>query len=89
MESAIVYGLTAALYGRISIQGGRAVQSNFHDYPMLRMNEAPEVEVVLVPSGDPPGGVGEPGLPPAAPAVTNALFALTGQRVRDLPIRLG
>ncbi|GMR13728.1 MAG: xanthine dehydrogenase family protein molybdopterin-binding subunit [Gemmatimonadota bacterium] len=89
MESAIVYGLTAALYGRISIEGGRAVQSNFHDYPMLRMNEAPEVEVVLVPSGDPPGGVGEPGLPPAAPAVTNALFALTGQRIRDLPIRLG
>jgi len=89
MESAIMYGLTAALYGRISIEGGRAVQSNFHDYPMLRMNEAPEVEVVLVPSGDPPGGVGEPGLPPAAPAVTNALFALTGQRIRDLPIRLG
>ncbi|MCH8812775.1 MAG: xanthine dehydrogenase family protein molybdopterin-binding subunit [Gemmatimonadetes bacterium] len=89
MESAIIYGLTAALYGKINIQGGRAVQSNFHDYPMLRMNEAPEVEVVLVPSGDPPGGVGEPGLPPAAPAVTNALFALTGQRVRDLPIQLG
>ena len=89
MESAIVYGLTAALYGRISIQGGRAVQSNFHDYPMLRMNEAPEVEVVLAPSGDPPGGVGEPGLPPAAAALTNALFALTGQRIRDLPIQLG
>ncbi|MCH7565582.1 MAG: xanthine dehydrogenase family protein molybdopterin-binding subunit, partial [Gemmatimonadetes bacterium] len=88
MESAITYGLTAALYGKINIQGGRAVQSNFHDYPMLRMNEAPEVEVVLVPSGGPPGGVGEPGLPPAAPAVTNALFALTGQRVRDLPIQV-
>ncbi len=89
MESAMMYGLTAALYGRVSIQGGRVVESNFHDYLMLRMNEAPEVEVVLVPSGDPPGGVGEPGLPPLAPAVTNALFALTGQRIRELPIELG
>ena len=89
MESGMMYGLTAALYGRVSIQGGRVVQSNFHDYPMLRMNEAPEVEVVLAPSGDPPGGVGEPGLPPVAPAVTNALFALTGQRIRELPIELG
>jgi isoquinoline 1-oxidoreductase beta subunit len=88
MESGIVYGLTAALYGNISIQGGRAVQSNFHDYEMLRMNEAPEVEVVLALSGYAPGGVGEPGVPPIAPAVTNALFALTGQRIRDLPIRL-
>lgn len=88
MESGIMYGLTAALYGRVSIEGGRVAQSNFHDYPMLRMNQAPEVEVVLVPSGDAPGGVGEPGLPPIAPAVTNALFALTGQRVRELPIQL-
>ena len=85
----MMYGLTAALYGRVSIQGGRVVQSNFHDYPMLRMNEAPEVEVVLAPSGDPPGGVGEPGLPPLAPAVTNALYALTGQRIRELPVQLG
>jgi len=88
IESAIMYGLTAALYGRISIRGGKAVQSNFHDYPMLRMNEAPSVDVVLVPSGDAPGGIGEPGLPPIAPAVTNALFALTGQRIRELPIQL-
>jgi len=88
IESAVMYGLTAALYGRVSIDGGRAVQSNFHDYPMLRMNAAPEVEVVLVPSGDAPGGIGEPGLPPIAPAVTNALFALTGQRIRELPIQL-
>ncbi len=88
MESGIVYGLTAALYGEINIRGGRAVQSNFHDYPMLRMNESPRVEVALVPSGDAPGGVGEPGTPPIVPAVTNALFALTGQRIRDLPIRL-
>ncbi len=88
MESGIMYGLTAALYGRVSIEGGRVAESNFHDYPMLRMNEAPEVDVVLAPSGDSPGGVGEPGLPPLAPAVANALFALTGQRIRELPVQL-
>ena len=89
MESGIVYGLTAALYGEINIERGRVVQSNFHDYQMLRMDEAPEVEVLLVPNGDAPGGVGEPGTPPIVPAVTNAIFALTGERVRELPIRLG
>ncbi|MGD2068653.1 MAG: molybdopterin-dependent oxidoreductase, partial [Gemmatimonadota bacterium] len=89
MESAIVYGLTAALHGRIGIEGGRVVQGNFGDYPALRIDEAPEVTVILSPSGDPPGGVGEPGLPPIAPAVTNALYALTGRRVRELPITLG
>ena len=89
MESGIVYGLTAALYGEINIQKGRVVQSNFHDYPMLRMNEAPDVEVLLLPNGDAPGGVGEPGTPPIVPAVTNALFALTGERIRTLPIRMG
>ncbi len=89
MESGIVYGLTAALYGEINIERGRAVQSNFHDYQMLRMNEAPEVDVLLTPSGDAPGGVGEPGTPPIIPAVTNAIFVLTGERVRKLPIRLG
>jgi isoquinoline 1-oxidoreductase beta subunit len=89
MESGIVYGLTAALYGEINIDKGRAVQGNFHDYRMLRMNEAPEVEVLLTPSGDAPGGVGEPGTPPIVPAVTNAVFALIGHRIRTLPIRLG
>ena len=89
MESGIVYGLTAALYGEINIERGRAVQGNFDTYQMLRMNEAPEVEVLLTPSGDDPGGVGEPGTPPIIPAVTNAIFALTGERVRELPIRLG
>jgi isoquinoline 1-oxidoreductase subunit beta len=89
MESGIIYGLTAALYGEINIRGGRAVQSNFHDYRMLRMNEAPEIQVVLAPSGNAPGGVGEPGTPAIAPAVTNAIFALTGERVRTMPIRLG
>ena len=88
MESGIVYGLTAALHGRINIQGGRVVQSNFHDYQMLRMREAPDIEVVLAPSGEAPGGVGEPGTPPIAPAVTNALFVLTGQRIRELPIQM-
>ena len=88
MESGIVYGLTAALYGRINIQGGRVVQSNFHDYQMLRMRDAPDIEVILLPSQEAPGGVGEPGTPPIAPAVTNAVFALTGQRIRELPIQI-
>ena len=88
MESGIVYGLTAAFYGRISIQGGHVVQSNFHDYQMLRMRDAPDIDVILLPSQEAPGGVGEPGTPPIAPAVTNAVFALTGQRVRELPIQI-
>jgi isoquinoline 1-oxidoreductase beta subunit len=88
MESGIVYGLTAGLYGEINIARGRVVQGNFDDYQMLRMDEAPEVEVLLTPSGDAPGGVGEPGTPPIIPAVTNAIFALTGERIRKLPIRL-
>lgn len=86
IESAIVYGLSAALYGRISFKDGRVEQSNFHDYPVLRMEEMPRVEVHIVASSEPPGGIGEPGLPPAAPAVTNAIFAATGKRVRKLPI---
>ena len=87
MESAIVYGLTAALYGEISIKDGAVQQSNFHDYQMLRMNEMPDVEVALI-NGDHEriGGAGEPGLPPIAPAVTNAIFAATGTRIRELPI---
>ncbi|MEH6714921.1 xanthine dehydrogenase family protein molybdopterin-binding subunit [Parasphingorhabdus flavimaris] len=87
MESGIVYGLTAALYGDITIKDGAVQQSNFHDYPMLRIDEMPEVEVTLI-NGDHErlGGGGEPGLPPIAPAVTNAIFAATGKRVRELPI---
>lgn len=86
MESGIVFGLTAALKGKISLENGRVRQSNFHDYPLLTMREMPEVEVYLVPSELEPGGVGEPGTPPIAPAVANAVFAATGVRVRELPI---
>jgi isoquinoline 1-oxidoreductase beta subunit len=88
MEGAMVFGLSAALYGKITLKDGRVEQSNFHDYPLLRMNQMPRVEVHLVKSAEPPGGVGEPGTPPIAPAVANALFALTGKRIRSLPIVL-
>lgn len=88
MESGIVFGLTAALYGRIDIVDGRVRQTNFHDYPMLRLAEAPPIETHLVPSERSPGGVGEPGTPPIAPALANALFVLTGRRLRELPIAL-
>ncbi len=89
MEGAIMYGLTAALYGNLELVNGEISESNFHDYPILRMNEAPEVEVVVVDSDDDPTGVGEPGLPPIAPAVANALYAATGKRLRSLPLQLG
>jgi isoquinoline 1-oxidoreductase beta subunit len=88
IEGGIVYGLTAALKGGITIVGGRVTQSNFHDYPLLTMKEMPAIEVHLVPSGDAPGGAGEPGTPPVGPAVANAVFAATGTRVRRLPIQL-
>jgi isoquinoline 1-oxidoreductase beta subunit len=86
MEGAITFGLTAALRGEITIDNGRVQQSNFHDYPMLRINEMPVVEVHIVRSAEPPGGVGEPGVPPVAPAVVNAIFAATGRHLRSLPI---
>jgi isoquinoline 1-oxidoreductase beta subunit len=86
MESGIVFGLTAALYGQITLKEGRVEQSNFHDYPVLRLNEMPEVEVHIVPSTERPSGIGEPGTPLMAAAVCNALFALTGRRLRRLPI---
>ena len=89
IEGAIVYGLSAALYERITFANGRVQQSNFDDYAMLRMNEMPKVEVHIVPSSEPPSGVGEPGLPPATPAVVNAIFAATGKRVRKLPLQTG
>lgn len=88
MEGGIMFGLTAALHGELSIDAGAITQSNFHDYPILRMNEAPSVDVAIMASDHPPTGVGEPGLPPIAPAVANAVFAATGQRLRSLPLRL-
>jgi isoquinoline 1-oxidoreductase beta subunit len=87
MEGGIVYGLTAALKGEITIKNGRVEQSNFDNYPMLHMNEMPEIEVYIVPSTETPGGIGEPGTPPIASAVVNAIFAATGKRLRRLPIR--
>jgi isoquinoline 1-oxidoreductase subunit beta len=87
MEGGIDFGLTAALKGEITLDRGRVQQRNFHDYEMLRINEAPEIEVHIVPSEEKPTGVGEPGVPPVAPAVANAIFAATGKRVRKLPIR--
>jgi isoquinoline 1-oxidoreductase beta subunit len=89
LSGSVIAGLTAALYGEITIEKGRVTQANFNDYPMMRMREIPEIRVSLVESHEEPGGVGEPAVPPIAPAVTNAIFALTGQRVRKLPIRLG
>ena len=86
MESAVVFGLSAALYGRIDIHEGVVQQGNFPSYPVVRMSSAPRVETWLVESHANPGGVGEPGLPPIAPAVANALFALTGRRHRKLPL---
>jgi isoquinoline 1-oxidoreductase beta subunit len=87
MEGCIVFGLTAALYGEITFKNGRVEQNNFYDYQMLRINEMPEVEVHILDSSEKMGGVGEPGVPPIAPAVMNALFMLTGKRVRSLPLR--
>jgi isoquinoline 1-oxidoreductase beta subunit len=87
MEGGALYALTAVLYGQITVERGRVQQSNFHDYPLLRLPEAPPVEVHILDSGEAPGGLGEPGVPTVAPAVTNAIFAATGKRVRSLPLR--
>ncbi|HEX4963962.1 MAG TPA: xanthine dehydrogenase family protein molybdopterin-binding subunit [Thermoanaerobaculia bacterium] len=88
MESGIAYGLGAALHSEVTMKEGRVVQSNFHDYQILRLHEMPQVEVHIVPSREKSGGAGEPGTPPIAPAVANAVFALTGKRLRELPLRL-
>lgn len=88
MESAVIFGLSAALMGEITIKDGKVVQQNFHDYPVVRMNQAPIVDTVVIRNAEPPEGVGEPGTPPIAPAVANAVFALTGKRLRSLPLRL-
>jgi isoquinoline 1-oxidoreductase beta subunit len=86
VESAVCYGLSAALYGEVTLADGRVEQSNFNDYPIVRLAEMPAVEVHTVPSTAPPSGVGEPGTPPIAAAVANALYALTQVRARQLPL---
>jgi isoquinoline 1-oxidoreductase beta subunit len=86
IQGGIVYGLTAALYGKITIEKGRVVQTNFPDYDMVRLAQMPKIEVHVIESTAYPGGVGEPGTPPIAPAVANAIFAATGKRVRSLPL---
>jgi len=86
MEGGIMFGLTAALFSEITLKDGRVEQSNFHDYRMLRINEAPVVEVYLVKSAEAPGGIGETGTAASAPALTNAIFAATGKRIRKLPV---
>ena len=86
MESGIIYGLTAALFGKISIEDGAVAQSNFHDYEMIRMDNAPEIDVDIIISDAKLGGAGEPGTPPVTPALTNAIFNATGKRLRSLPV---
>jgi isoquinoline 1-oxidoreductase subunit beta len=87
-ESAIIYGLSAALKNQITVKNGAVEQTNFDSYDPIRINEAPPIEVYLLPSTEDPGGMGEPALPPAAPAVANAIFAASGQRLRKLPFQL-
>lgn len=86
IEGGIIFGLSATLYGELTFEKGRVRQGNFDDYPLVRLSDAPEVEVHIVPSEVPPSGVGEPGVPPIAPAVANAVFAATGKRLRRLPL---
>ncbi len=87
MQGGIAFGLTAALKAQTTIKDGRVQESNFHDYPILRMDEMPQVEVHIVESGQRPTGIGEMGVPPVAPAIANAVYAATGKRIRHIPIR--
>ena len=86
IESGIIYGLTAALYGEISIENGRVAQNNFPDYEMVRLATSPEIDVHIIESGEKLGGLGEPATPPITAALTNAIYILTGQRIRELPV---
>jgi isoquinoline 1-oxidoreductase beta subunit len=88
IQGGVAFGLTAALYGELTFKAGRVEQSNFHDYPLLRLKDMPKVEVHIVSSSEKSGGIGEVGVPPIAPAVANAVFAATGKRLRRLPLRL-
>jgi isoquinoline 1-oxidoreductase beta subunit len=86
MEGATIFGLTGAVHGAITVKDGAVEQGNFNDYPMMRIGEAPHVNVRIIPSEMAPTGIGEPGVPPVAPALSNAIFAATGKRIRDLPV---
>ena len=88
MSGSIVFALTAALSGKIDWEQGQVKQSNFHDYPLLRINQTPKIKVSIIKSDAEPQGVGEPGVPPLAPALGNALFAALGKRQRSLPLSL-
>jgi isoquinoline 1-oxidoreductase subunit beta len=86
LQSGIMFGTTAALYGEITLKGGRVEQTNFDTYQILRINEAPAVDVHLVKSSEPPGGMGETGTSAIVPAIANAIFAATGKRLRKMPV---
>ncbi|MCV6606392.1 MAG: molybdopterin-dependent oxidoreductase, partial [Porticoccaceae bacterium] len=86
LEGSVIFGLSLALMGNIEVKGGAVVPSNFHDYPVLRMNQSPLIKTWIVESNELPGGVGEPGVPPVAPALANAIYHASGRRVRDLPV---
>lgn len=86
IESAVMFGISAALYGEITVKDGRVQQSNFDSYQVLRMNEAPDIEVHIVQNFEAPGGMGEVGTSAAVPAVANAIFAATGKRLRKMPV---
>jgi isoquinoline 1-oxidoreductase beta subunit len=89
IESGVVYGISGALWGEVTVKNGRVEQSNFHNYRVLRMNETPPIEVHLVRNSEAPGGIGEPGTAVTAPALGNAIYAATGKRLRKLPLQSG
>ena len=86
VEGSIIFGISSTLREKISIQEGRVCNSNYHDYPVARMTDSPEISVSIMENNEGPGGVGEPGVPPVAPALCNSIFAATGKRIRKLPI---
>jgi isoquinoline 1-oxidoreductase beta subunit len=86
IEGAVIFGISAALFGNVTVKAGRVEQSNFHDYRVLRLNEAPAIETHIVSNTETPGGIGEPGTCCVMPAITNAIFAATGKRLRRLPV---
>ena len=88
MEGAVVFGLSLAKIGKITLEQGQVVQGSFDDYPVLRFRDCPSIQVELVESNELPAGVGEPGVPPIAPALANAIYAASGKRIRNLPIKL-